>query len=286
MTLIIILVCILIEQHLGPLEHLRQWGGFHRYADGLQHWLARLPGGHDSLGVVITLAPPIAVLGLLLAFMGANSVGTYIVAVVVLLYCLGPLDLPRELETYRQAVLAQDAERLEQVTAELTGEAGVEKTPQRIMRVLEAVLVAANDSLFAVFFWFTVLGPVGALFYRLATELRASRNTRAADYTAAAERLHDILNWVPARLFALGFALGGSLTHALEAWQFRRTLNFYENDNLIRAAGLGAMQFTPPAAPLTPEEEGHWIDEIRGLVGRTFLVWLTMLALITLAGIR
>jgi membrane protein required for beta-lactamase induction len=183
-------------------------------------------------------------------------------------------------------VLAQDAERIAQITAALTDDADAEKSPHRLQRVLEAVLVAANDNLFAVCFWFVVLGPVGALLYRLAAELRIPRNSRAVDYTGAAERLHDILNWAPARLFALGFALSGSLTHALEAWQPRRTLNFYENDNLIRAAGLGAMLFTPSASPLAPEEESHWVDEVRGLVGRTFLVWLTMLALITLSGIR
>ncbi len=286
MTLIIILVCIFIEQHLGPLGHLRRWGGFHRYVDGLQQWLGRLPGGADSLGVLIMVAPPLVLLGLLIALLGANSVGTDIVAAVVLLYCLGPLDLPQELEAYRQAVLAQDAERIARITAALTDDPDAEKSPHRTQRVLEAVLVAANDNLFAPFFWSTVLGPLGALLYRLAAELRAPRSGRAADYTAAAERLHDILNWAPARLFALGFALGGSLTHALEAWQFRRTLNFYENDNLVRAAGLGAILFTPPAAPLSPEEEAHWLEEVRGLIGRTFLVWLTMLALITLAGIR
>jgi membrane protein required for beta-lactamase induction len=100
MTLIIILICILIEHHLGPLEHWRQWGGFHRFADGLQQWLARLPGGLDSLGVVLTLAPPLVALGLFESLLGANSVGTYILAVVALLYCLGPLDLPRQLEAY------------------------------------------------------------------------------------------------------------------------------------------------------------------------------------------
>ena len=70
-------------------------------------------------------------------------------------------------------------------------------------------MLRAHEYLFAVVFWFLLLGAVGGLLYCLAANL-ARRHEKVGDgYAGAARRLHNILMWPSARLLALGFALGG-----------------------------------------------------------------------------
>ena len=72
----------------------------------------------------------------------------------------------------------------------------------------------ANNRLFAVIFWFVLIGPLGAWAYRV-TDLirrRAVFNTsRDQEYSNpavlnASVMIHGWLAWIPARLTAIGYA--------------------------------------------------------------------------------
>jgi membrane protein required for beta-lactamase induction len=285
MTLITILICIGLEHFFGSLERLRDMSWLQRYADWLHSRLGHVPAWDGSFGLLTTLALP---LFLIIGFLGYLYTYAPLLAFVggvgCLLYTLGPKDLNLQIEAYKKAVASGDDAAITAALAALTGGGENPSDEMRTQATMESVLVAANERYFAVCFWFGVLGPLGALLYRFNAELRRISSARSLAFTETAVRLHAILDWVPSRLFALGFALGGSLTHSLEAWKFRRTLNLFENEGVIKSAGLGALLFDQPEQVLSPEAECTWVDEARGLAARTFLVWFTVLALMTLAG--
>ena len=285
MTLITILICIGLEHFFGTLERLRDLSWLQRYADWLHTRLGYLPAWDGSFGLLTTLAAPLFVIIAFLGFLYHHApLLAFVGGVGCLLYTLGPRDLNLQIETYKKAVASGDAAAIDQAVVALTGEGGAQLGDFRTQTAMEAILVAANERYFAVCFWFGVLGPLGALLYRFNAELRRISSARSMGFTETAVRLHAILDWVPSRLFALGFALGGSLTHSLEAWKFKQTLNLFENESVIKSAGLGALLFDQPGQSLAPEAECSWVDEARGLAARTFLVWFTVLALMTLAG--
>ncbi len=284
MKLIIIVIAFLAEQHLGSLERWRDWRWLHWLSDRLHTAFAERSWWAGPLGVIATLAPP-----LLLAKAVFNYTHDHmwliwvLLQVATLLYSMGPHDLINLVDRYVKALKAGDTADLNVTTAELTGQAEL-TAEQRPQAMLESIFTGANRRLFALYFWFALLGGVGALLMRGLLELRPVSTSRTLGFSHAADRLHALMMWFPTRLFALGFALAGSLTHTFDRWSIGQTMHADENDNLVKAAGLGALQFDRAGQALTVDEEREWVEQARGLVGRTFLVWLTVLGLITLAG--
>ncbi|MDZ7737261.1 MAG: hypothetical protein U5P41_15140 [Gammaproteobacteria bacterium] len=69
------------------------------------------------------------------------------------------------------------------------------------------------------------------------------------------------------------------------------------NENVLIGSGLGALQFrqaygdetdetgsTPAGAILQPEEVVDWVEQARSLENRTLIIWLSVLAIMTIAG--
>lgn len=191
--------------------------------------------------------------------------------------------------------------------------------------VLEHALLAAHRHVFGVFFWFVVLsavglGPVGAVLYRMA-ELSSrywGYRQRALDAPAndglmqLSRRLFAAMDHVPARLTAFGFAVVGNFEESVAAWRRDAGLWMEPNEGVILAAAAGAMgvQLGGPAAPgVTPDRSKTFADgsaagsaqaqgttagqaaqvghlhSVVGLVWRSVVLWMLLVALLTLANI-
>lgn len=74
------------------------------------------------------------------------------------------------------------------------------------------------DRLFAVFFWFFILGPVGAVFYRW-TVLYNSHEQIRSGHLPSAKKIQHLLEWLPARFMGLCTCLAGNFTTGFRAWQ-------------------------------------------------------------------
>jgi adenosylcobinamide-phosphate synthase len=159
---------------------------------------------------------------------------------------------------------------------------------------IESVLENGNDALFAPIFWFCLLGPAGAVLYRLANTLDAMwgyRTPRYLHFGRAAAKLDDALNYLPARLTACSYALVGNTRRALACWRTQAPGWDSPNAGPVMAAGAGALQIQLGGAadyhgateerPTLGEGLKPQADDIRRaqqLVRHTLWLWLGLIA--------
>lgn len=179
-----------------------------------------------------------------------------------------------------------------------------------VRQAIEHGLLLAQRHVFGVFFWFLVLpGPMGAVLYRLAEhvarvwERPPSAATPPDRFGEFASKAFAWIDWIPARLTSLGFAIVGDFEGAIYCWrQVARQapaagLPTPDSRTLILAAASGALGLrlmpTAEAARHFDEagNEGAGLAEpgvpalrsVVGLVWRSMLLWLALLLALTLA---
>ena len=210
-------------------------------------------------------------------------------AVLVVSLCLGPRDLGSEVDDYCAALDRGDQDEARRVMTELSESRHA--SPRDVDAVEGAIFVQATNRIFGVAFWFVVLGPVGAWLFRVSDLLRRRAAFESArDYGVAkaglpaAEVLHGILAWIPARLAALGYALAGSFDDALYRWRAMTSVPgrpFHaQTDRLTAAVGKAAMT----GFLEQPANSSAAARNALRLVMRTLFIWVTVIALMTIFG--
>jgi AmpE protein len=300
MKLIALLIGLVIERLATQLFHLRElrWldrvidVGF-RQVDRFANWPALIPV--IILAVILVLPILLVVFGLGDALFGFPYM---ILAIVVLFFSLGPKDIGEEVDEYCTALESEDEEEIRKAAKALAEKDLPSDPMERIGKVEEAVCVQANNRLFAVIFWFVLLGPIGAWTYRV-TDLirrRAVFNASRVDdgfKTAgmvldAAGQLHGWLAWIPARLTAIGYAMAGSFEGALSAWRTAEKnvgkTQSAQSEALLARVGVGALALRADEDETVAERGVRGATAANGLVFRLLFIWAAVIAAMTLYG--
>lgn len=255
------LAAVLLDRLLGETRRWHPLVGFGNLAAALETRLNQRSLLTGIVAWLISVAPwvalafwlrpyaPFAVDVLLLYFaLGAQSLCEHAAAIAK------PLHEGR-LDEARQRVGWIVSRETSQLDASGVAKAGV-----------ESVLENGNDAIFGTLFWFAVLGGPGALLFRLANTLDAMWGYRTERYNLFgrfAARFDDSLNWLPARLTALTYALLGETRQAFNCWRAQAPGWDSPNAGPVMAAGAGSLGIALGGAAIY-----HGQEEIRPPLGQ------------------
>ena len=175
--------------------------------------------------------------------------------VVVLYLTLGFRQFSHYFTDIRKALDQGDEEQARRQLAQWCHLDASELPRTELLRhVIEHSLLAAHRHVFGVFFWFVVLafiglGPAGAVLYRMAEfagrywtfkskALGAPANDKSMELS---QRLFDLIDYLPARLTAFGFAVVGNFEEAVNGWRRDAGLWRHANEGVILSAAAGAV---------------------------------------------
>lgn len=222
---------------------------FGRMADWIESRLNRAA----SVGVVEQrLLGVLALLGTVGVPISAVAIVAYVppwaampVHVLALYLAIGAKSLWQHVQPVETALAAGDLDHARALGARIVTRDLRDASPSEVARAaVESALENGNDAVFAALFWFALCGAPGVIAYRLVNTLDAMWGYKTARYLHfgwAAARLDDLMNYVPARLTALTYALLGKTRTGLACWRAQAPAWESPNAGPVMAAGAGAL---------------------------------------------
>ncbi|TDV70352.1 adenosylcobinamide-phosphate synthase CbiB [Pseudomonas sp. LP_7_YM] len=235
---------VALDALLGEPKRNHPLVAFGRYAERIEHRFNTQGRGWRSHGVTAWFIAVVPLTLLVTFFSGLPYVGWLVEAAA--LYCaLGLRSLGEHVEPVAQALRSDDLEGARRRVGYLVSRQTSDLDATEVARAAtESVLENGSDAVFAAIFWFVVLGAPGVVLYRLSNTLDAMwgyRNERFERFGWAAAKIDDLLNYIPARLVALTYALLGKTRLALRCWHTQAPKWDSPNAGPVMAAGAGAL---------------------------------------------
>ncbi len=319
MSFFSLFLALVIEQArpLGSSHFLHQW--LRRWAD----WVAsHVDGGTKSqawLAWALLIGVP-ACLAIVIHWVLAYFLGWFFAVAwnVALLYVtLGFRQFSHHFTGIRDALNDGDEPLARQLLADWQ-QVEVNELPRNeiVRHVIEHSVLSAHRHVFGVFFSYALLsivglGPVGAVVYRIAefakrywsqtptlatNPLQENHNWTSTSLQEVVTDSWHAIDWIPARATAMGFAIMGSFEDAMDGWRHHAEKFPNDNDGVILAATAGAINVQLGGAALQPELPGSsstpgrapelaHFAQVVGLVWRTVVMWLVLVALLSLANL-
>ncbi|NHN37254.1 cobalamin biosynthesis protein CobD [Pseudomaricurvus alcaniphilus] len=265
MSGLVLVAALLLDRWLGELRRWHPLVGYGHlvsrveavlYKDSASPAQQLLRGG---LGWILLVVAPVLLLSALLALLPTAAAA--VISVLILYFAIGLRSLGEHARAVakplRRGDLAQARRQLAMIVSRDTAQL---EAPAITRATMESVLENGSDAVIAPLFWFVVAGAPGVLAQRLINTLDARwgyRSSRFLYFGRLAARADDLINWLPARLTALAYALVGRWRPALQCWRQQGGLTASPNAGVVMAAGAGALE-VQLGGPATYHGQQEW----------------------------
>ncbi|WP_295757566.1 adenosylcobinamide-phosphate synthase CbiB [Undibacterium sp.] len=248
----LMLACLVLGISLDLLlGEARRWHplvGFGKLANTLEAGWNRDYAGRFKGGVAwaLIVLPLVLAAQFILIWSARHSLWLAALLHAFLLYfCLGLRSLYEHTAPIAVALQEGDLATARRLTSYIVSRDTSEANEEDLAKAsVESLLENGCDAVFGTLFWFVVAGGAGALLYRLANTLDAMwgyKTPRLLRFGCVAARMDDVLNWLPARLTAISYALMGNTRLALQCWRQQSPAWPSPNAGPVMASGAGAL---------------------------------------------
>ncbi|WP_096085313.1 histidine kinase [Agaribacterium haliotis] len=271
------------------LAFLQIWGAQNPlHKDGWFFWwrskLARLNSSSETelseTRSFLNVVWPLVLVAIVFQLLLSQSIWLVMpLAVVVLLYSLGRGEFFEIVREYTQACYIEDwdsaCERARRFDVEVDD---LERDDWSSLHrhVLDQAGYRGFERMFAVLFWFFLLGPVGALMYRL-----VFLQSHAEPGDKLSQRWLWLLEWPAVRLLGLTFALTGNFQGCIEHWRDCLLCGSRRTNDILSPMILGALAVSDDTiqdGEITRKE----LTLMSKLFQRSLWFWIAVAALFSL----
>lgn len=301
MTLVSLILVFLLEQVRPlPLPNAVQ-SMLAGYFDNLSGQFNAGERRQGTIAWLLAVAPLVIAALLLFYLLGTASVLLALALNVAVLYFLmGFRQFSGSYTSILEALRNDDIDAAREALAKWRNKPAEALDSTEVAKLaIEEGLTCAHRQLFGVMFWFVLIpGPAGAVLYGLAALLNEKWGRGGEEYVefgSFARKAFDVLDWIPSRLTAITFAIVGDFEDAVYCW--RTQSNSWGNleQGIVLAAGAGALgvrlgeaihedgsvAFRPELGLGDEANVEHMASGV-GLVWRSVLIWMSLIALVTL----
>ena len=305
MSFLSVLFALVLEHYLSWRRRDRLVAPFLWWCDLLRKVLDAGTARHGVLAWSLAVLPVFGV-GLLIQPLARWAGGDVLVLVVNVLVLVAVIDFRTLSERLASIGASLRGDRLDEVVAGLEAWEGAAlpgefDNPGLASRTIQVALLHAYWKVLAPILWFVLLpGVSGTLLYCAARAVYERWTVDGAEaggeFPLCARQALRSLDWLPARMTALSFAVVGNFEESMYCWR-NQTLTLPEDRaRVVLAAGAGAIgvHFEPsPALPfgVTNGDLGagdfpgpEHLQNVEGLLARTLVFAVVVLGLLTLAG--
>ena len=266
-----------------------------RFNDGQQR--------HGRLAWFLAVALPVMVVGMtdILLWYGSYPLLSFLLGVLALYLTMGFRQFSHFYSDLQLALRMGETEQARRLLAEWRGRTGDQFNVSEISRLaIEQALVSSHRHVFAPLFWFALLGPAGALLYRMALFFAEQWGSRTdpdfGHFGDFSRRAFAWIDWLPVRVSAIGFAIVGDFEDAVTCWRTQAARWSDPSIGILLASGAGAIGVRlgmpiregaeigdRPELGVGDEADPDFMQSTVGLVWRTLVLGLLLLALFWVA---
>ncbi len=303
MSLISLIIALLLEQWRPLADRGYLISRVLRFADFLQQHFNAGERTHGMIAWALGVLPAslLAIVAYYLLYM-LSPLLALAFNVLILYMTMGFRQVSHYFTDIHLALKGGDLDSARAILGQWRGASCERLSAEEVARLtIEEALAASYQHVFAVVFWFVLLpGPSGAILYRMSSFLHRRWAGRAdaelAAFGAFAAQVFRILDWAPARLTGIAFAVVGDFEDAAYCWRTQAGKWPDPSLGIVLASGAGAMgvrlgmpflsELSPvdrPELGLGEEADVGFLDSTIGLVWRALVVILFLLMLLAIA---
>jgi len=303
MSLISLIIALLLEQWRPLADRKYLESAATRYSDFLLHHFNAGERAHGMIAWALGVVP--AMLLAIGAYYLLDHLSPLLAVafnVLMLYLTMGFRHVGHYFTDIHWALKSGDLDKARTILGQWRGVSCERLSGEELVRLtIEEALVASYQHVFAVVFWFVVLpGPSGVILYRLSSFLHRrwadSGDAELAAFGSFAAQVFRLLDWAPARVTGIAFAVVGDFEDAAYCWRTQAAKWPNPSLGVVLASGAGAMgvrlgmpvlsELSPvdrPELGLGDEADVGFLDSTIGLVWRALVVILFILMLLAIA---
>lgn len=308
MTVLALIAALVLEQ-IRPLNDRATLSRpINGCLDFIEHNLNAGAHHHGAAAWCITVLPAV-ILSVVVYYLlyEVSAALAWVWNVAVLYLTMGFRQFSHHFTDIHRALNEGDLPRARLLTRAWRHRPADELNTTEVARVaIEEAFIAAHHYVFGVLFWYAFLpGPAGAILYRMALMLRSRWGVKTGPQHGGfgnfSNAAFHVIDWVPVRLTAIGFAIVGNFEDAIFCWRNQAAKWRDPEIGIVLAAGAGAIgvklgkTLHEGVTAIGPEIEERveigvgeeadaaFLNSTVGLAWRALVLWLLLLMLLAIA---